>query len=175
MTMRPGVPERHLDRDAADPPIAEPARVHARSFAWGFVSQGASSLTTLVLSVAAGRALGPDGLGAVFIGFTTYLLTLVFQRALISDPLVASTAAASQEARDGPTRAGLTLAATTAILVSLFVGAIAVLIGPPFERGLLLFAPWMVPALIQDFAHTVLFRDDRGALGALSDTAWLLT
>jgi O-antigen/teichoic acid export membrane protein len=39
-------------------------------------------------------------------------------------------------------------------------------------HGLILFVPWLVPALVQDFWRSVLFRDRRGAAGALNDTLW---
>ena len=66
--------------------------VDRRNFAWGFASQGASSVTNLALSVLAGWLLGPSDLGAIFVGFSTYLLAMGFLRSLITDSVTAATA-----------------------------------------------------------------------------------
>ena len=58
--------------------------VDRRNFAWGFASQGASSITNLGLSLLAGRLLGPSSLGAIFVGFSVYLLAMGFLRSLIT-------------------------------------------------------------------------------------------
>ena len=59
---------------------------------WGLVDQGFSSATNFGLTVIAGRLVGPKGLGVVYIGFSLYLFVLSFQRALVTDPLVVSSA-----------------------------------------------------------------------------------
>jgi hypothetical protein len=81
-----------------------------RDFAWGFASQGASSVTNLGLSLLAGRLLGPSDLGAIFVGFSFYLLAMGFQRSLITDPHLAATASLDEDARRGATRSALTMA-----------------------------------------------------------------
>jgi hypothetical protein len=57
-----------------------------RPFLWGFASQAASSSTSFGVSLVAALALGPSGLGRVFVGFSAYLIALGVQRALILDP-----------------------------------------------------------------------------------------
>jgi O-antigen/teichoic acid export membrane protein len=143
-----------------------------QDFAWGFASQGASSVTNLGLSLLAGRLLGASGLGAIFVGFSYYLLAMGFQRSLIVDPLLAATGALDEDARRGTTRNALTTALLLAVVATVLLLVAAVTISGSVGHGMLLFVPWLLPALLQDFWRSVLFRDRRGAAGALNDTLW---
>jgi O-antigen/teichoic acid export membrane protein len=147
-------------------------RAESRDFAWGFASQGASSITNLGLSLLAGRLLGPSGLGSTFVGFSYYLLAIGFLRSLITDPLLAATASLDDDARRGPTRSALTMALLLAAIATTLLFVTWVMVPSNVGRGLILFVPWLVPALLQDFWRSVLFRDRRGAAGALNDTLW---
>jgi O-antigen/teichoic acid export membrane protein len=126
------------------------------------------------LSLLAGRLLGPSALGAIFVGFSTYLLAMGFLRSLITDPLTAATASLDEDARRGATGSALKmtllLAATATTLLIVAAVALPGMIG----QGLFLFVPWLMPALVQDFWRSVLFRDRRGAAGALNDTLWFI-
>ena len=144
-----------------------------RNFVWGFVSQGSSSLTNLALSVVAARQLGPSGLGSVFVGFTYYLLALGFQRALVNEPLVAGTSAIDMVERKLATKCALTVSMIWAIGTGLLLVVIGLAFQQSMGTGLLAFAPWIIPALIQDLWRAVLFRDGRGSAGALNDAVWL--
>ena len=62
----------------------------------------------------------------------------------------------------------LAVAATTLLIVA------AVAVPGKIGHGLVLFVPWLMPALVQDFWRSVLFRDRRGAAGALNDTIWFI-
>jgi O-antigen/teichoic acid export membrane protein len=150
------------------------ARTPVNSFAWGFVSQGASSATNFGLSLLAGWKLGPVGLGEVFVGFTCYIVALGLQRSLISEPLVASSSAQSPKERLTATRAALTLSLVVAVLVASVVGVSGLLLGPGVGHTLVLFAPWIVPALVQDTWRMILFRDRRARSGATNDLAWFM-
>jgi O-antigen/teichoic acid export membrane protein len=143
-----------------------------RDFAWGFASQGASSVTNLGLSLLAGRLLGASELGAIFVGFSYYLLAMGFQRSLIVDPLLAATAALDEDARRGATRTALTTALLLAVAATALLLIAAVAVPGSVGHGLVLFVPWLLPALLQDFWRSVLFRDRRGAAGAVNDTLW---
>ena len=75
--------------------IGLPTRWHpSRTFAWGFVAQSLSSATSLSLTLMSGRLLGPGGLGVIFIGFSSYLVVLGLLRALVVDPMIASSVGA---------------------------------------------------------------------------------
>jgi O-antigen/teichoic acid export membrane protein len=150
-----------------------PSDGRTRNFAWGLVSQIASSATNFGLSLLAGRTLGPKGLGAVFIGFSYYLLAWAFQRALVTDPLVASSSTLDDVGRERATRAALT-ASISWSLIAVSLGSIGAIVAPGgVGRGLLPFIPWLGPALVQDVWRVVLFRDGRGRAAAINDMIWL--
>jgi O-antigen/teichoic acid export membrane protein len=140
---------------------------------WGLVDQGFSSVTNFGLTVIAGRLLGPDGLGVVYIGFAIYLLVLSFQRALVTDPLVVSSAALDPDRRQAAGRAALTLVLAAGIVSGASMLLLALVIPGPVGRGLALFAPWMPLSLTQDFWRALHFRDRRGAAAAANDGVWV--
>jgi O-antigen/teichoic acid export membrane protein len=148
--------------------------VDRRNFAWGFASQGASSITNLGLSLLAGRLLGPSSLGAIFVGFSVYLLAMGFLRSLITDPLTAATASLDEDARRGATGSAITMTLLLAVAATTLLIVAAVAVPGKIGHGLVLFVPWLMPALVQDFWRSVLFRDRRGAAGALNDTIWFI-
>jgi O-antigen/teichoic acid export membrane protein len=140
---------------------------------WGLVDQGCSSATNFGLTVVAARLLGPGGLGAVFVGFTAYLVALGLQAALIRDPLVVASAALAPEERQRATRAATTATLALATGIAIVMAMTGLVLPPGLGRGLVLFAPWIVPALLHDLFRTALFRDQRGAHGARNAVAWL--
>ena len=145
----------------------------SREFGWGFASQVASSATNLALSILAGRLLGADGLGLVFVGFSYYLLAMGFQRSLITDPLLAVTSSLDEETRREATRCALTAVLLWSVAATTLLILASVGVQGKIGHGLVLFVPWLLPALVQDFWRSVLFRDRRGSAGALNDALWL--
>lgn len=149
-------------------------RARSGPFVWGFVSQAASSVTNFGLSLLAARALGPSGLGAVFIGFAVYLTVVGFQRALITNPLVSRSSALEPRERTAAARAALLASICFAGATTVIVGLLGVLLPDNLGLGFLLFTPWLIPVLVQDFWRVTLFRDGRGDAGAINDTLWLV-
>jgi O-antigen/teichoic acid export membrane protein len=144
------------------------------SVGWGLVDQVLSSGTNLGLVVLGGRLLGPARLGVISVGFAAYVLILVLHRALVPEPLIVAGASSGKHQWRGMGERGLfasLLLGTTAAAVMGIVGLVA---GGPFGRGLLLFAPWILPALVQDFWRFLLFRDGKGASAAANDGAWVV-
>jgi O-antigen/teichoic acid export membrane protein len=142
------------------------------SLSWGVIDQTFSSATNLGLAVIAGRIAGPSGLGVVYLGFSAYLVLLTMQRALVTDPLIVGSASRSVEERAVAGRRALAViisAAAVATAVSLVLG---LLLPTSIGTGLLLFVPWLIGALVQDFWRALLFRDGRGAAAALNDGVW---
>jgi len=142
---------------------------------WGLVDQGFSSTTNFGLTVVAGRLVGPKGLGVVYIGFSLYLFALSFQRALVTDPLIVSSAPLSAARREAAGRAALTLVLTGGLAATMLMLLLSRVVPGPVGRGLVLFAPWMVLGLAQDFWRALLFRNGRGAAAALNDGVWVAT
>ena len=145
----------------------------AGGFAWGFVSQGFSSATNLGLTVIAARVLGPGGLGTVAIAFASYLTILGFQRALVTDPLVAQYASLPADVRARSTRKALTVALLGAAAAAGLLGLVGVAAHGSIGRALVILAPWLPALVIQDFWRAVLFRDRRARSAATNDACWL--
>lgn len=148
--------------------------MRSRHFAWGFVDQGFSSATNFGLSLVAGRLLGPAGLGAVFVGFSSYLVALGLQRALLTEPLVASSTLLPSDARDRATHRSLVVSLLGAVAAASALALAGLALGGRLGHVLILFAPWLVPVLVQDFWRAILFRDGRSAAAAANDGAWLV-
>jgi O-antigen/teichoic acid export membrane protein len=140
---------------------------------WGLVDQGCLSATNFGLTVVAARVLGPEGVGAVYIGFTIYLVALGLFWALIGDPLVVSSAALAPEERQRATRAATTATLALAAGSALVTATAGLLLPSGLGQGLVLFAPWIVPALLRDLFRMALFRDQRGAVAACTAVAWV--
>jgi O-antigen/teichoic acid export membrane protein len=161
------------DAQVGDP--ADPSKQrHRSSIAWGFVDQGFSSATNFGLSLLAGRLLGPAGLGEVFIGFSAYLLTLGILRRLLTEPLVAASAAGDDNELTRTASHGIALALAAGAASAIGVAFVGLIIPGFVGTGLLLIAPWLLPALVQDYWRNQLFRDRRAAAAAANDGAWLL-
>jgi O-antigen/teichoic acid export membrane protein len=151
------------------------ARARARGeLLWGVADQGASSFTNFGLSVLAGRVLGTDGLGVVFLGFSMYLLALSAVRGLIMEPFVVATSAMNQREQEAATRACTILVAAVGAGISVLMVVLGLVIGDPLGRSLLIFAPWTGIAMVQDHWRSVLFRDQRGRGAAINDGVWAL-
>lgn len=155
---------------------AEPAPADGQAgmrgvFAWAFVAQGFSSATNFGLTVIAGHVLGPSALGIVTVGFAGYLLVAGLQRAAVLQPTIAFAAPRSPDERRTLAEAGLTIGLAGAAAATLVVAVIGAVAGGGIGRGLLLFAPWLVPALLQEFWKAILFQEGRGAAAAASDVA----
>jgi O-antigen/teichoic acid export membrane protein len=140
----------------------------------GLVSQVAVSGTNLLLTVVVARVAGAASLGGVFVGFTCYQLAVGFQRSLLTEPLVVATASSATTARAAAARAATTLSLTAGAVCSTVVLVLG-LVAEGYATGLLAFAPWIAPALLQDLLRAVLFRDGQGATAARADVLWFGT
>ena len=149
-------------------------RARALSVGWGFAAQACSSATNFALVVIAGHVLGPEGLGRISVGFAAYFALLGFERALITDPLVAETAALQLRERSLSARHAITIALAGAALATAILCLLGLALPESLGRGMLLFAPWLVPALLQDLGRSVVFRDRSNRTTAFSDATWLL-
>jgi O-antigen/teichoic acid export membrane protein len=146
-----------------------------RPIGWGFTTQAFSSLSSLLLTVLAARTLGPDGLGAVTLAFAVYLLALGLARSLVTEPLIAFTSSCSSSVARTFTRHALTLTVAISACAALAMGAGAIPLDGDLGNALLAMAPWLVPALVQDFCRSVLFRNRQERNAAALDAVWLGT
>ena len=147
----------------------------SRKFAWGLLDQLAWSATNFGLSLFGGRFLGVSGLGVITIGFSAYLIVLGFHRSLLSEPLIIVTAEHTEEARRQATKASISATVGLGLVSAGILAVLGLWIGGPIGRGLLLFAPWLLPALLQDLWRMIFFRDERGRAATANDAVWLVT
>jgi O-antigen/teichoic acid export membrane protein len=141
---------------------------------WGALDQAVSSLTNFALLAIVGRSLGAASLGIVTVGFSSYVLILVLHRSLVCEPLVAAVPARSRDEQLAARRS----AVTTTLAEGLVGGLVLLLLGAflptPYARGFLLFAPWILPSLLQDLWRYSLFHERRGSQTVLNDGLWLV-
>ena len=147
----------------------------ARSFGFGLVAQSCSAATNFGLTVIAGHALGASGLGVVLIGFAAYIFLLGFVRSLLTEPLITSSAGRDAATRSTGARSAMTIAVAGTAAAAVLLAAISTVVPDRVGRGMLLFAPWLVPALAQDLGRSIVFRDRTGPRMVLSDATWLVT
>jgi O-antigen/teichoic acid export membrane protein len=145
-----------------------------RLFGYGFIAQACSAGTNFALVVAAAHLLGPSGLGTLLIGFATYVLALGFARALLTEPLIARSSGQEAANQNTAARASITLILAASIVVAGSFALLGVTLPSRIGHGLVLFAPWMIPALMQDTGRSVVFRDRQDWSALCSDAAWLL-
>ncbi len=119
--------------------------------------------------------LGADGLGIVFVGFASYLVALGLQRALVVDPLIARSSAEGIGESANADRCALTVVLVGSCVATATFVLIGLLASTKLTQGMLLFGAWLVPALVQDFVRSLLFRDRRGNTAAKLELLWLGT
>lgn len=144
-----------------------------RQLGYGFVSQTCSSATNFGLAIVAGHTIGPSGLGVIFIGFAAYLVLLGLGRSVLTTPLVAGSSAQAMPGRIAGARGALTLAVVASACASVVFAGLGLALPNEIGRGMLLFAPWLVPALTHDLGRSIVFRDMSGRRTALSDSVRL--
>jgi O-antigen/teichoic acid export membrane protein len=154
---------------------SQPKATLKRKLAWGFLDQLFSSATNFGLSLLGGRLLGVSGLGIIVIGFSAYLIVLSFQRALLSEPLIIISSANDPEIRRRGTRSSISATVGLGLTAAAIFALLGLSLGGEIGLGLLCFAPWLLPALLQDLWRTILFRDGRGGSAAVNDAIWVVT
>jgi O-antigen/teichoic acid export membrane protein len=140
-----------------------------RGFGWGLVAQVFSSATNFGFALLAGRLLGPGGLGLLFIGFSGYFLVLALQRATVTQPLIVHSATLPAVDRLQLAGSGITVIALTGAAAGCLFGLLGLGVGGHAGRGLLLFAPWLIPSLLQEYWKAILFQEGKALAGATSD------
>jgi O-antigen/teichoic acid export membrane protein len=150
------------------------ARTSLGPYAWGGASQLASSGTNFGLTLLAARAIGADAVGEIFVGFSGFTLLLGIQRSLLHEPLVTATAALDPRDRTAPTSAAITASLSIATIATAAVAIVAPLLPHEIGHGLLVFVPWLLPALVQDLWRMILFRDGGGRAAAANDALWFV-
>ena len=143
-------------------------------FVWGLIDQAFSSASNFLLPIIAAHALGPEGVGIVFIGFAFYLMVSGFERALLLHAADLGVRATGSRGEDGSN----SLRAHCRVHRGRRgVGCFRRIRSSGGDIGLavLAYTPWLIPALMQDFTRAVLFQERRGAAAAANDAVRFLT
>ena len=148
---------------------------NAPTFGYGLLAQTFSAATNFGLVVIGGHVLGASGLGTLLIGFAAYILLLGFLRALVTEPLVASSSGGELSDMALSARGALTLAAVTSVAAAGVLATMGFVLPTRIGHGMLLFAPWLAPALMQDLGRSIVFRDRTRMSAVFSDATWLAT
>jgi O-antigen/teichoic acid export membrane protein len=143
----------------------------ARPWVAGLTDQALWSVNSFLLTMVAGRTIGPEGLGAVTIGFTTVLVALGLQRNFLLEPFLA---APPRQAEDDLKKAVLTMSLGAGVLAELLCGATGLLLHGTARRALLGFTPFLVAVLIQDALRAIAYRTDPEP-AAWARGTWLVT
>ena len=135
----------------------------------GLADQATTSAGGLLLVLVAGRALGPEGLGAVTIGMAAALVAIGLNRGLVLEPF------AVQRGRDEGTsdRAALTASLAAGVAASAVLLAVGASVEAAPGAALRAFALGVVPALVVDAGRSIGFRGGRTTLGLSGQVAWL--
>lgn len=151
-------------------PTAATARANKRI--WGFISIGASSAVTLVLTAVAARAGGTQMLGEVAACLSGYVVGAAVCRALVPDVAIV-TARADDAASDLRAREGATLivvGATLPLILLVIALQAQVAVGTTLLLTLLMIGP-----VLQDSVRFLLIAQDLYRLAAITDMVALLT
>jgi hypothetical protein len=109
----------------------------------------------------------------VYVGFSAYFITVTMQRALVTGPLVVLSARDAPEERAASAQRALALVMGGAAVSAAILLVLGLFLPSVFGNGLLLFVPWLMGALLQDFWRALLFRYGRGVAAALNDACGL--
>jgi O-antigen/teichoic acid export membrane protein len=157
-----------------DAPRERGSRGLRGSIVWSLIDQVFSSGTTFILTVLAARSLGPSGLGLVTLGYAAFLIALGLERAVIVTPLLTRESASERSAGEA-LKAAISATVAGGLVCALVALAIGLSADGAWARGLLLFAPWMVPALTHGLLRSWLYRVARSRVAAASSAVWLVT
>jgi O-antigen/teichoic acid export membrane protein len=126
------------------------------------------------LTILAAHILGPSGVGVIFIGFAGYQLVLGLERAIVTQPLIADAAARTDSERRRLVGYGFSTTLVSGLALSAGFLVAGRLANNDTGRGLVLFAPWVVAALLFEFWKAVLFQERRARGAAMSDVVRML-
>jgi O-antigen/teichoic acid export membrane protein len=147
-------------------------RVGARRFSWGLADQAMSSLSNAAVSLYIARQLGAAEFGAFSVAYVTYSFVLNASRGLATDPLLVRYSHVEPSAW----RRAVRCCTTTAALVGLVLGIVALLIGAVATgttRMSFIALGVSLPGLtLQDSWRYSFFALGKGSKAFVNDTIW---
>ena len=108
------------------------------------------------------------------LGFAAYLSVLGVHRSLVIDPLLTRLESPTRTPREA-LRGAISITASGGLLTSRCSAPRSALAASgSLALGILAFAPWIAPALVQALIRAWLYREGRGRIATISSGAWLL-
>jgi len=144
----------------------------SRRLLFTFADQGISSTSNFAVGLAIARLAGPTEFGAYMLVFTLWLVVLGCHRAIVTEPIIVSTAG-----RDAPetvshgVSAELLLGAAVSAL-ALIAGLACSAAGAQIATPMLAMSPWFVFLLVQDYWRAMAFRQRRPGLALVNDSVY---
>ena len=103
------------------------------------------------------------------IGYAAYQLIAGLVRAVLTQPVIAYAAPLAAGERHWFARVCMTIVGAVGIVASVVLAGVGLLVGGSVGRGVLIFAPWVLVSLLQEFWKAILFQEGRGGAAAASD------
>lgn len=142
--------------------------------AWVVIDQGLSSVSNLALGVVVAREVGAHAYGAFSIAYSIYLLALVLNRAVSSDPLVIRYSDGAVPARRAAIRRSAGAAVATGLAVGLLCALAGLAVGGDVGNSLLALALFLPGLLVQDAYRFAFFALGTPAQAGANDAVWVL-
>ncbi len=154
--------------------MSSSGRTRRSRVAWGVLDEGLWSVTNVLVTVVAARALTGTGFGefAVVSGLTQVVTALT--RGVASDPLASAHSGDHPVQQRAAVRAAATSAMVAGLALALPLSAAALLLGGQDGPGLLLLMPLLVGLVLQDYLRFAFFVQGRARDAFVNDAAWLV-
>ena len=149
-------------------------RTRRSRVAWGVLDEGLWSITNVLVTVVAARALTGTGFGefAVVSGLTQVVTALT--RGLASDPLASAHSGDEPAQQRAAVRAAASAAMVAGLALAVPLSAAALLLGGRNGPGLLLLMPLLIGLVLQDYLRFAFFVQGRARDAFVNDAAWLV-
>lgn len=148
-------------------------RPAVRRSAWVMASQCASSLTSLLVTVAVARSVGAEEFGVFALGFLGQTTALALTRAVVMQPL-AIRFTLRRDDQPGAVRACASAALVIGAIAGVIVAGIGVRIGGDAMRVLTVIGVCLPGMMLQDLCRFAAFTRGVPAKAAVNDLVWLV-
>jgi len=137
-----------------------------------FCDQVVSSTSNFVVGLAIARLAGPSQFGAYMLVFTLWLVVLGCHRALVTEPIIVSTAGRHDPETVAHGVSAEVLLVSSVSALALVGGLAALALGAQVATPVLAMAPWFVFLLVQDYWRAMAFRERRPGVALMDDAAY---
>jgi O-antigen/teichoic acid export membrane protein len=151
-----------------------PAQGRRTRVLWGLLDEGLSSVTNVLVTVLAARALSSQGFGEFAIVSASTAVVIALVRGAASDTLASAHSADPPEQQRAAVRSGAVTALTTGLVVGAPALALAPLLGGRDQADLLLLLPFLLGLVLQDYLRFAFFVLGRARDAFVNDAFWFV-